>query len=82
MTANLAESDALGLAIVQVQALAVDLATRGFEAHVSRDGGTLSLNVINRASPEAARTSRRVSRMTARGGSGGRGATGSPASPR
>jgi hypothetical protein len=51
VTANLAESDALGLAIVQVEALAVDLATRGFEAHVSHDDGTLSLNVINRAAP-------------------------------
>jgi hypothetical protein len=51
VTANLAESDAVHMAITQVEALAADLAGRGFETHVSRDGGTLSLSVINQAAP-------------------------------
>jgi hypothetical protein len=51
VTANRAESDALGPAVAQVEALAADMAGRGFETAVSRDDGTLSLSVINRAAP-------------------------------
>ena len=51
VTADLAEPDAVRMAVAQMEVLAADLAGRGFQAHVSRDGGTLSLNVINRAAP-------------------------------
>jgi hypothetical protein len=51
VTENLIEPDADSLAFSQLEALASCLEGRGFEAHVSRDGGALSLNVINRVAP-------------------------------
>lgn len=51
MTANLVEPDAESVAVSQLEALASCLQARGFEAQVSRDGGTMSLNVINRVAP-------------------------------
>jgi hypothetical protein len=51
MTANLAESDDMALAVVQLESLAAVLAGRGFDTRVSRNGGTLSLSVINQGAP-------------------------------
>jgi hypothetical protein len=48
VTADLAEPGAVRMAIAPMEALAAGLAGRGFEAHVPRDGGTLSLTVITR----------------------------------
>jgi hypothetical protein len=51
VTASLIGPNAGSLAVSQLEALASDLDGRGFDTHVSRDGGTLSLSVINRAAP-------------------------------
>jgi hypothetical protein len=53
MTANVAESEPVRLALVQLEALAADLAERGYETHVAHDGGTLSLRVVNQEAPSS-----------------------------
>jgi hypothetical protein len=51
MTSNLTESDAARLAVVQLDALAVDLRRHGFQAVTSHEAGTLKLEVFNEAGP-------------------------------
>jgi hypothetical protein len=51
VTAGHFESAALRLAIGQLEALASDLAGRGFDTNLTHDGRTTGLSVVNQAIP-------------------------------